>query len=154
MSALSATPTPVHLKTAHQDRLVAAGQIGGSNAINPRPSSRRLFILFIMGALVLAGGVSWFIYSAGYETTDDATIEAHVIQVSPKISAHVKAVHFDDNYQVKRGDLLIELDPRDYEVKPGQRRRQPGIGPKQAYGSRSATERGASRLGPGKSGSR
>jgi membrane fusion protein, multidrug efflux system len=47
----------------------------------------------------------------------DATIEAHVIQVSPKISAHVKAVHFDDNYQVKRGDLLIELDSRDYEVR-------------------------------------
>jgi membrane fusion protein (multidrug efflux system) len=52
----------------------------------------------------------------GYETTDDATIETHVIQVSPKVSAHVKAVHFDDNYQVKRGDLLVELDPRDFEV--------------------------------------
>jgi membrane fusion protein (multidrug efflux system) len=36
--------------------------------------------------------------------------------VSPKVSAHVKAVHFDDNYQVKRGQLLIELDPRDFEV--------------------------------------
>jgi membrane fusion protein, multidrug efflux system len=116
MSALSATPTPVHLKTVNQDRPIAAGQLGGSNAINPRRSGRRLFILFIMGALVLAGGVAWFIYSAGYETTDDATIEAHVIQVSPKISAHVKAVHFDDNYQVRRGSLLIELDSRDYEV--------------------------------------
>ena len=39
-----------------------------------------------------------------------------MIQVSPKISAHVKAVRFDDNYQVKRGDLLVELDPRDFEV--------------------------------------
>lgn len=64
----------------------------------------------------MAGGIYWYISNAGYETTDDATVEAHVIQVSPKISAHVKAVHFDDNYQVKRGDLLIELDPRDYEV--------------------------------------
>jgi membrane fusion protein (multidrug efflux system) len=116
MSALSATPTPVHLKTAHQDRPVAAGQLGGSNAINPRRSGRRLLILFIMGVLVVAGGVSWLIYSSGYETTDDATIEAHVIQVSPKISAHVKAVHLDDNYQVRRGSVLIELDSRDYEV--------------------------------------
>ncbi|MBV8377482.1 MAG: HlyD family secretion protein [Verrucomicrobia bacterium] len=39
-----------------------------------------------------------------------------MIQVSPKISAHVKAAHFEDNYQVKRGELLIELDARDYEV--------------------------------------
>ena len=118
MSALSATPTPAHLKVAHQDRLITAGQVGGSSANNPNPkrSGRRLFILFIMGAFILAGGVCWFIYNAGYETTDDATIEAHVIQVSPKISAHVKAVHFDDNYQVRRGDLLIELDSRDYEV--------------------------------------
>ena len=60
--------------------------------------------------------MAWFFLNAGYETTDDATIEAHVIQVSPKISAHVKAVRFDDNYQVKRGDLLIELDPRDFDV--------------------------------------
>ena len=66
--------------------------------------------------LILAAATYWYISNAGYETTDDATVEAHVIQVSPKISAHVKAVHFDDNYQVKRGDLLLELDPRDYEV--------------------------------------
>jgi membrane fusion protein (multidrug efflux system) len=118
MSTLSATPTPVHLKAANLDRPITAGQIGGPNATNPAPkrSGRRRFILFGLAALVLAGAGSWFIYSAGYETTDDATIEAHMIQVSPKISAHVKAVHFDDNYQVRRGSLLIELDARDYEV--------------------------------------
>jgi membrane fusion protein, multidrug efflux system len=65
---------------------------------------------------LLIGSAVWYFLNAGYETTDDATIEAHVIEVSPKVSAHVKAVHFDDNYQVKRGQLLIELDPRDFEV--------------------------------------
>jgi len=70
----------------------------------------------IIGVLMVAAGTYWYLSNAGYVTTDDATVEAHVIQVSPKISAHVKAVHFDDNYQVKRGDLLIELDPRDFEV--------------------------------------
>ncbi|MBV8353276.1 MAG: hypothetical protein JOZ21_13475, partial [Verrucomicrobia bacterium] len=96
MSALSATPTPANLKAANQDRPITADQVSGSSAINPSPKRRvrRLLTLFIIGALVLAGGACWFIYSAGYETTDDATIEAHVIQVSPKISAHVKAVHF------------------------------------------------------------
>jgi membrane fusion protein (multidrug efflux system) len=73
-------------------------------------------ILFAVGGLVLAGATYWYIRSTGYESTDDAVIEAHVIEVSPKISAHVQAVHFDDNYKVKRGDLLLELDSRDFEV--------------------------------------
>ena len=156
MSASSIATSFTDLKAANHDRPAPVGQVSGSSAPNRKPKrpGHRLLVLCVVGALILASATYCFIDNAGYESTDDATIEAHVIQVSPKISAHVKAVHFDDNYQVKRGELLIELDPRDYEVKPGQRRRQPGIGPKQAYGSRSATERGASRLGPGKSGSR
>jgi membrane fusion protein, multidrug efflux system len=119
MSASSIATSFADLKAANNDRPTAVGQVIGSSATNrkpKRPARRRLLILCAVGALILAGATFWFIYNAGYETTDDATIEAHVIQVSPKISAHVKAVHFDDNYQVKRGDLLIELDPRDYEV--------------------------------------
>src|SRR6201993_3935801 len=119
MSASSIATSFADLKAANSNRPTAVGQVSGSSATNrkpKRPGRRRLLILSAVGALILAGATFWFIYNAGYETTDDATIEAHVIQVSPKISAHVKAVHFDDNYQVKRGDLLIELDPRDYEV--------------------------------------
>lgn len=118
MSATSATTSPAHLRTANSDRPSTGGQSVTSSTVNPKPkrSSRRLVIFCAVGALLLAGGTFWYINNAGYETTDDAAIEGHVIQVSPKVSAHVKAVHFDDNYQVKRGDLLIELDPRDYEV--------------------------------------
>jgi membrane fusion protein, multidrug efflux system len=118
MSASSIVTSSADLKAANNDRATAVGQVMGSSANNRKPkrSGRRLVILCAVGAFILTGAAFWFIYNAGYETTDDATIEAHVIQVSPKISAHVRAVHFDDNYQVKRGDLLIELDPRDYEV--------------------------------------
>jgi membrane fusion protein, multidrug efflux system len=115
MSATSATAAPAHLKTASPNRPVTAGQAGAANPKAKR-SRHRLFILSALGALVLAGGTFWYIDNVGYETTDDAAIEGHVIQVSPKVSAHVKTVHFDDNYQVKKGDLLIELDPRDFEV--------------------------------------
>jgi membrane fusion protein, multidrug efflux system len=115
MSATSATATPTHLKTASPNRPVTAGQAGVANPKAKR-SRHRLFILSALGALALAGGTFWYIDNVGYETTDDAAIEGHVIQVSPKVSAHVKTVHFDDNYQVKKGDLLIELDTRDFEV--------------------------------------
>src|SRR5262252_452883 len=119
MSASSIATSFADLKAANNDRPTAVGQVIGPSATNrkpKRPGRRRLLILCTVGALILAVATYCFIDNAGYETTDDATIEAHVIQVSPKISAHVKAVHFDDNYQVKRGDLLVELDPRDYEV--------------------------------------
>ena len=119
MSASSIATSFADLKAPNNDRPTAVGQVIGSSATNQkpkRPGRRRLLILCAVGALILAGAIFWLIYNAGYETTDDATIEAHVIQVSPKISAHVQAVHCDDNYQVRRGDLLIELDPSDYEV--------------------------------------
>src|SRR5215510_8919531 len=119
MSASSIATSFADLKAANNDRPTAVGQVIGSSATSrkpKRPGRRRLLILCAIGALILAGATFWFIDNAGYESTDDATIESHVIQVSPKVSAHVKAVHFDDNYQVKRGDLLVELDPRDFEV--------------------------------------
>src|ERR1700745_2331923 len=114
MSATSVTATPAHLKAASPNRPVTAGQAGMADPKAKR-SRRRLFLFSALGALALAGGTFWYVDNVGYETTDDAAIEGHVIQVSPKVSAHVKTVHFDDNYQVKKGDLLIELHPRDLE---------------------------------------
>jgi membrane fusion protein, multidrug efflux system len=119
MSAPSTATSFAGLKTADRERPTAIGQAAVASNATPRKPKRsvhRLIVLCALGALLLASATCWFIYNAGYETTDDATIEAHLIQVSPKISAHVKAVHFDDNYEVKRGELLIELDPRDYQV--------------------------------------
>jgi membrane fusion protein, multidrug efflux system len=118
MSATLATTSSPNRKTDNSDRPAAPAESVAVNAANPnlKRSRRRLVILFGLGVLLLAGGAFWYLKNFGYETTDDAAIEGHVIQVSPKLSAHVKAVYFDDNYQVKKGDLLIELDPRDYEV--------------------------------------
>jgi membrane fusion protein, multidrug efflux system len=116
MSASSATVSAPALKPPSPERPVPTGNAGPEAAASKSKRLRRLFLLSIVGAALLAGGVVWYFLNAGYETTDDASIEAHVIEVSPKVSAHVKAVHFDDNYQVKRGDLLVQLDPRDFEV--------------------------------------
>src|SRR5258708_20338655 len=112
----SATVSAPTLKTSSPERSTSAGGAKLDTAAAPKPKrSRRLLLLGVIGAAVLAGSAVWYFLNAGYETTDDATIEAHVIEVSPKVSAHVQAVHFDDNYQVKRADLLVELDPLDFE---------------------------------------
>jgi membrane fusion protein (multidrug efflux system) len=118
MSATSAPTSPGRIKTTNSDQPSKSSRVASSGTASPKSkrSKRRLVIFCAVGALVLAGSTLWYINNIGYETTDDAAIEGHVIQVSPKLSAHVKAVHFDDNYQVTKGDLLIELDSRDFEV--------------------------------------
>lgn len=80
---------------------------------------RRPLLLALGAAVLLAGGVyggKAFVHARHYEGTDDAFIEGHVVQVSPKVAAHVVAVRFDDNREVKRGQTLVELDPRDFAV--------------------------------------
>lgn len=78
-------------------------------------------------AVLAAGGVLigivavWFVYrSFCYEETDDAFVQGHIVAISPKVSAHVEKVLVDDNQPVKAGDLLLELDSRDFEVKVAQ----------------------------------
>jgi membrane fusion protein, multidrug efflux system len=62
-----------------------------------------------------ASGRYW-LHLRQYESTDDAFIQGHIIQLSPKVAAQVTRVLIDDNQEVNQGDVLIELDPRDFAV--------------------------------------
>ena len=55
-------------------------------------------------------------YEKTHESTDDAYTTGHVHQISPRVPGLVIEVWVDDNQHVKQGDLLVKLDPRDYEV--------------------------------------
>jgi membrane fusion protein (multidrug efflux system) len=85
-----------------------------------RPFYKRRWFL-IVGAVVLAlgavFGVRYWLYARSHESTDDAFIDGHIIQVSPKVSGYVAKIYVNDNQQVKEGDLIAELDARDYEVR-------------------------------------
>src|SRR6202008_4809516 len=104
MSASSATVSAPTLKSSGPERSTPAGNAGPQTATSKPKRSRRFLLLGVLGCALLVGGGVWYFLNAGYETPDDDTIEAHVIGVNQKASAHLKAVHFDDNYQVKRGD--------------------------------------------------
>lgn len=91
----------------------------------PAKSPRRTWLIALgalAAVLLIVAGFSYYRYASGYESTDDAFIEGHISQLSPKISGHVLAVHVNDNEQVKAGNLLIEIDPRDFQVKVDQAR--------------------------------
>ena len=66
--------------------------------------------------LVIIGIIAWLWITAGRETTDDAQIDAHVTQIAARVGGTVKAVNVNDNQQVPAGAVLVELDPRDYQV--------------------------------------
>ena len=79
-------------------------------------------------ALVLSvsGAVAPFAwnYLQSYQSTDDAQIDGHIDPLSSRIDGTVVGVHAEDDDRVKRGELLVEIDPRDYEVAVEQARAQ------------------------------
>jgi len=93
-----------------------------SAEIRPRPSSGRrfhalkivVFLIVLVGVAI--GGYRLWNYFESYESTDDAEIDGDIYAVTSRIAGTVKAVYVEDNAQVKAGQLLVELDPRDYEV--------------------------------------
>jgi membrane fusion protein (multidrug efflux system) len=82
-----------------------------------RRSSARLRVLVISAALVLLV-LGAFLYHqfSGWESTDDAQIDAYINPVSPRVAGYVKRVTVDNNVYVKAGTVLVEIDPRDYQV--------------------------------------
>ena len=70
---------------------------------------------------VAAAGLYFYAQSASYESTDDAFIAAHTIQVAPKIAGKIDAVFVKDNQLVNKGDLLVQIDPRDYDAQLEQK---------------------------------
>lgn len=86
-----------------------------------KPQKKKKRIVFVIVAILvilaaLAVGIPWYLHSLDFEKTDDAFIEGHIVRLDPKVAAYVTAVHGDDNGEVTKGDLLIELDPRDFQV--------------------------------------
>jgi len=68
--------------------------------------------------------VLYWLHSRHFETTDDAFIDGNISQVSAQVAARVIRIAFTDNQEVMARQVLIELDPRDFQVKLDQARSQ------------------------------
>ena len=78
------------------------------------PKMQRLAIL---GAVVLIATVAGlFLYYHNRESTDDAQIDGHIMPIAAKIYGRVAEVLVKDNHPVKAGQLLVKIDPRDYQA--------------------------------------
>jgi len=81
-----------------------------------KPRTRKWLTLGACGCLVTAA-LGWLVWSHGVETTDDAQVEADIVPISTRVSGSVWAVQVHDDQVVKKGELLLEIDRRDYEEK-------------------------------------
>jgi len=71
----------------------------------------------IAGGIVLVLAVAaLFFYYHNRESTDDAQVDGHITPIASKIYGRVDRVLVDDNQEVKAGQVLVELDPRDYQA--------------------------------------
>ncbi|MFN8833261.1 MAG: HlyD family secretion protein [Alphaproteobacteria bacterium] len=73
-------------------------------------------ILAFLLTVVTVCVVVWF-RGVGKETTDNAIIDAHTIPISARVSGYVTSLNISDNQFVKKGDVLIEIDSKDYELR-------------------------------------
>src|ERR1700675_1163847 len=81
---------------------------------------RRNIVILAVIVVVLVVGVFLWRYLSSYESTDDAQADVHLYPVSARVSGHVVRVTVDDNQWVEKGTVLVEVDPKDYEVAVAQ----------------------------------
>jgi membrane fusion protein (multidrug efflux system) len=76
------------------------------------------FRIAILIALVVIVVVGFFVYRylTSYESTDDAQVDGHINSISTRVSGHVIRLAITDNQYVNAGDVLVEIDPTDYQV--------------------------------------
>jgi membrane fusion protein (multidrug efflux system) len=101
---------------------------GGEGKANPRvdpkPAKTRLRIVLLVAALLIGAGASacYLRFIAPFASTDDAFIEGHVTPIAPQVPGRVVRVCIQDNQEVSRATVLLEIDARDYEARLAEAR--------------------------------
>lgn len=85
---------------------------------------KRVIVPAVTAILFFLTGIYFMVHSIHFQSTDDAFVEGHIVSVAPRVSGPVVKMSIKDNQPIKKGDLLIEIDPKDYEVKLAQSKAQ------------------------------
>lgn len=108
-------PKPIGGAAAHSNN-----KNNGKQSFFKRPST------IVVGTIILAAAFIWGLglvaESFSHESTDDAFLAANIVSVAPRISGQVKEVFVVDNQLVKKGDPLIQIDPRDFDTALAQKK--------------------------------
>jgi membrane fusion protein, multidrug efflux system len=102
--------------TVSEDAANTAPPSQGRYSPGARRKRRRNLLIAIGAAVVIVGGLLLWRYFSSYESTDDAQVDVHLYPVSARISGYVVNVNVGDNQWVEKGDVLVQIDPTDYQV--------------------------------------
>jgi len=97
------------------------------------PGKKPLIILAIVILLMLVVALWFWLTTRNIETTDDAFTEADAVTIAPKASGYVTELRVKDNQRVKKGDLLVVIDPRDTTAQREQAQAQLGLAQAQLH---------------------
>jgi membrane fusion protein (multidrug efflux system) len=79
----------------------------------------RIGIVVVVLALIV-GGILYWLHARQYESTDDAFIDTHIVQIAPQIAAQVTRIYVTDNQLVRAGQPLVDLNPADPQARIAQ----------------------------------
>jgi len=106
-------------------------------------SSRRPVIV-VLAALAAVGaivfGMSQWLHARDYESTDDAFVDGPIIPISPKVPGRLTEVLVHENQEVKKDELLVRIDPRDYDVSVLQKQAAVDVANAKMESARSSVE--------------
>jgi membrane fusion protein (multidrug efflux system) len=111
--AAAGTPGPDARETGPAERSAQA-------EAGQRPRPRRGLLALLVAVIALAAAVRYgprLLYLLEHENTDDAYVHGGtIVSIEPQVQGKVVELHVDDNQDVRKGDLLVVIDPRDYQA--------------------------------------
>jgi membrane fusion protein, multidrug efflux system len=104
---------------------------------NPPQRSRKLLLFGLVAGVIviLAGGYFW-LHGRNRESTDDAQVDGHVAPLASKVPGSVIEVAVTDNQHVTAGQVLVRIDPRDYQARVDQAQAALAVAEAQAAAAR------------------
>lgn len=86
----------------------------------PEYKKKRVIVPIISAVILILIGIYLAVHATFFQSTDDAFVEGHIIQVAPKVAGQIINLYVDDNQEVKENQIIAEIDPKDYQVKLDQ----------------------------------
>lgn len=110
--------TPNNSKEELEEKSKERLKIKKEKAKKKRPEykKKRVVIPAISALVLILTGILLAVHSTFYQSTDDAFVEGHIISIAPRVAGQVINLYVDDNQEVKQNQILVEIDPTDYQV--------------------------------------
>jgi membrane fusion protein (multidrug efflux system) len=104
------------------------GRDEGDQAKDRKPRSKKpLIVLAVVVVLLAIVAFVWWFMTRNQESTDDAYTDGNAVTIAPKVAGYVVKLAVNDNVYVHKGDLLVEIDPREYRAQVDAARAELGL---------------------------